>query len=472
MLMKRYATISADIVASTSLSTEELMRLTSRIKRTLLQLAEKYHGFWGRLVKGDSIECVVDNPQDSLRIALLLKSLVKSFVPSDGVRDDEFYRYGLRLAIGIGGMRNIDKEHDLMDGEAMYLSGRTLAEMRKKRVNYLQIVINQAGKQSIMPGLVALLNHVINEATPRQCETLFYKLQCGRDLDVSHKMGISRVGASTNLRNMGWDAISIAIDECEKELEKIASQDHDGEKQEAQTVSSIMAEDKIAVVNRVESLSRKKGIPEEQRKIKKKRGANAPNVITICFRKEDYEKAKLDKRLFGDSKKLLLHGLDCSVEENNIGQRMLLVSFIDDSNDFSADGDGQVIIDPTGDSRRKNRPVRSLPGRHNNRERISAVQGANLKEFKNSNLILQWKRLTKDVASDKDIIQAHARQCLLNRFTGCFNKNVFLITQFDNVHFKLFIRNDVKKEKEEMSDRKDDSEMPSKARKSKTVQTR
>ena len=57
--MKRCATISADIVASTSLSPRELMRLTQQIKATLDQLTKKYSGFWGRLVKGDSIERVI-----------------------------------------------------------------------------------------------------------------------------------------------------------------------------------------------------------------------------------------------------------------------------------------------------------------------------------------------------------------------------------------------------------------------------
>ena len=51
------ATISADIISSTSLSVEELTLLQSEIHGFLDGLSEKSHGNdWGRLFKGDSVE--------------------------------------------------------------------------------------------------------------------------------------------------------------------------------------------------------------------------------------------------------------------------------------------------------------------------------------------------------------------------------------------------------------------------------
>ena len=107
--MEYYAAISADIVSSTSLTADQWKSLTIKVRTLLDRIADHYDGFWGRLVKGDSIECVMENPGNALRIALLLKTLVKSFVPLDGIADDDFRRYGIRLAIGIGEMRIIDK---------------------------------------------------------------------------------------------------------------------------------------------------------------------------------------------------------------------------------------------------------------------------------------------------------------------------------------------------------------------------
>ena len=208
---KKYAAISADIVASTSLSRATLVELTSGVKHVLETAAASYQGFWGRLVKGDSIECVMECPGDALRVAVLLKSFIKSFIPTDGIADEKFKQFGLRLAIGIGEMRLIDKELDMMDGDAIYLSGRALADMQDKTTDSLQIVMKQDISNGALPVITLLLNQMINKATRRQCETLFHKLQCTVDAEVAQRMNISRSGANNNLRNMGWEAIERAI---------------------------------------------------------------------------------------------------------------------------------------------------------------------------------------------------------------------------------------------------------------------
>ena len=83
------ATISADIVSSTELKTSALNQLQSEIKAFVKQLGNEYKGTWGRLSKGDSVEIYIDNPQDSLRIALLLKTLIKKFkVDAESVGQD------------------------------------------------------------------------------------------------------------------------------------------------------------------------------------------------------------------------------------------------------------------------------------------------------------------------------------------------------------------------------------------------
>lgn len=102
-----YATISADVVSSTSLSKEAMIELNERLKKCLSTLELRYQGFWGRIVKGDSIECVMDFPEDAFEAALILKTLVKSFEPSDVNDSKIFNRYGLRIAIGIGEMKTM-----------------------------------------------------------------------------------------------------------------------------------------------------------------------------------------------------------------------------------------------------------------------------------------------------------------------------------------------------------------------------
>ena len=78
-----YATISADIVASTSLSAPETIELKQRIEKLFVLLQDRYPDFWGRQIKGDYIECVMQNVSNAFRVALIIKSYVKSFAVAD-----------------------------------------------------------------------------------------------------------------------------------------------------------------------------------------------------------------------------------------------------------------------------------------------------------------------------------------------------------------------------------------------------
>ena len=120
-----YAAISADIVSSTSFCIEETLALKQRIEDLFSILEKRFPGFWGRLIKGDYIECLLPSVKDSFRVALIIKSSIKSFPVAESKKKKLFRIYGIRMAIGIGDMRIVDKEHGIMDGEAIYLSGRT-----------------------------------------------------------------------------------------------------------------------------------------------------------------------------------------------------------------------------------------------------------------------------------------------------------------------------------------------------------
>ena len=66
------AILSADIVQSTSLQTKDLIDLRNKLLVFFADLGEEYPGFWGRIVRGDSIECYVPEPRFALRISILV----------------------------------------------------------------------------------------------------------------------------------------------------------------------------------------------------------------------------------------------------------------------------------------------------------------------------------------------------------------------------------------------------------------
>ena len=215
------ATISADVVSSTELTSNTLNRLQSEIKIFVEQLENEYKGSWGRLSKGDSVEIYIDNPQDSLRIALLLKTLIKKFrieteclsQDVDKKRLNMFRTYGVRIAIAVGDMRVVDKQIDMMDGEAIYASGRAIERQRtsnKSKVvikNTLFFESSNGELSQQINAYLGLLDVLFKRATERQCEVIYYRLLGKNENEISEKLGIKQSAVNQHSTLFGWNAV-------------------------------------------------------------------------------------------------------------------------------------------------------------------------------------------------------------------------------------------------------------------------
>ncbi|GHU64671.1 hypothetical protein FACS1894123_09730 [Bacteroidia bacterium] len=185
------ATISADIVSSTSLNVEQRLELEKELNHLLsvLKLTFGSDVFFGRLIKGDYIECVIENPQLALRVALLIKSHIKSLdIKADKNSAKElkdFKEYGVRIAIGIGELSIWNKKKGIIDGEAIYLSGRAINEMTaldKKIKKTLVFKSKNVDWTNIFSPIFDLLDVIFSKQKSGQSKIVFYKL-----LDKSEK---------------------------------------------------------------------------------------------------------------------------------------------------------------------------------------------------------------------------------------------------------------------------------------------
>lgn len=206
-----YAAISADVVSSTSLSRESMIELNEKLKKCLYILERRYQGFWGRIVKGDSIECIMSRPEDAFEVALILKTWVKSFEPSNIQEDKRFNRYGLRIAIGIGEMKTLDRSLDMMDGDAIYRSGRAMDKLVGRAKYSFVISMADSEHEQALQVILTLVNQLLNNATARKCETLCERILSSDTSKTAEKMGISVSGVNQTLKDLGWSAIEQAI---------------------------------------------------------------------------------------------------------------------------------------------------------------------------------------------------------------------------------------------------------------------
>ncbi len=207
-----YATVSADIVQSTSLDIKEMLFLRSKVQELLDKLQVCFPGFWGRLVRGDSIECVTDKPQDAFRITLILKCYIKSLNIRKNKAPKELKRFGIRAVIGLGSMRMVDREHDFMDGEAIYLSGRALDQKAMLMKGTLHVETSDFFQQKALNAIAALVDALLNHATARQCEVLFHRLFGEREQGIAQQLSITQSAVNQHLASVGWIPIEKALD--------------------------------------------------------------------------------------------------------------------------------------------------------------------------------------------------------------------------------------------------------------------
>lgn len=211
------ATISADIVRSTSLATEELVELRKNLWRLMDELEKTYSGFWARIVRGDSIECFVPEYKYALKIAILIKLFVKMQV--NGMNcDEELLRYGIRFSIGVGDIKYADKNDDIIDGPAIYMSGRNLDEISRRGNVFTAFQVMDAPESfcNLMDSYVALLSNLVDTYSAKQAEVIFYKLLGYKEVEISEKLRIYQSSVNTRSTNAQWGLVNTAIKDFEE----------------------------------------------------------------------------------------------------------------------------------------------------------------------------------------------------------------------------------------------------------------
>lgn len=217
------ATISADIVRSTSLETRDLLDLRRGLQNLISDLERDFPGFWARIVRGDSLECVVPECRDALRIAVLLKLFVKMRV-ADFDCSEMLQRHGIRFSIAAGDLKYADKDEDIIDGPAIYLSGRNLDEICRKgsRMSIFEIDRELRSLSNVMDSYVALICDLVDSYSAKQAAVVYYKLLGIKEVEISERLGIYQSSVNMRATNAQWGLLNKAIRSFEDfDLEKI-----------------------------------------------------------------------------------------------------------------------------------------------------------------------------------------------------------------------------------------------------------
>ena len=210
------ATLSADIVRSTSLRTEDLIELRNRLLNLFNELEKDYHGFWARIVKGDGIECYIPEHRYALRIAVLLKLFVK--MQADKCDCSEMLqKYGIRFSIGVSRGIYENRKQDIIDGPAIYISGRNLDIISRKTNVYSIVEVDGASEEMncFLDSYVAMVSNLVDSYSVKKAEVVYYKLLGFKEREISERLGIFQSSVNTRSSNAQWGLLNIAIKDFE-----------------------------------------------------------------------------------------------------------------------------------------------------------------------------------------------------------------------------------------------------------------
>jgi hypothetical protein len=219
------AIVSGDIIASTSLSNDDRSKIGNCLKLMTKKLNKKFK-VYSRLTEGnDYIDSYIPNNSDAIRVMLAIKCFVKSIPISinDSVNQEEnrskyFKMHGIRLALGIGELSRLDIDNGIIDGDAIYFSGRTISENRRT-YNREKIVIkntlfikseDKEFDEEFTP-LLALLDVLLSKCTAKQSTVLYLKLLGYDEATIARVLGKKQSTINEHSTGAGWIAIEKAV---------------------------------------------------------------------------------------------------------------------------------------------------------------------------------------------------------------------------------------------------------------------
>lgn len=204
-----FGAIAADVIDSTSLGRDDLLDLSNEVAWCFAD-AKHYAScqFWGRLVKGDTIECCLQNPNLALRLALLLKCRIKAWAGELNC-SSALQNLGIRFSIGVGNMRIVDPQIDIMDGEAIYIAGRNLNKLSgMSYTSAFGFVADDRNLTELINISISLLDDLINSMSAKQSAVIYHLLLGRNQTEIAKLLFISQSSVNSRAQKAGWRLIA------------------------------------------------------------------------------------------------------------------------------------------------------------------------------------------------------------------------------------------------------------------------
>lgn len=208
----KHAVISGDIVSSEKILAKK--DFYKHFKASLKEISEVLNPqFEFEFFRGDSFQTIVNEPSDSLLIAILIRASLRMItIETDGPS----YNPDARISIGIG---TIDYKTDKViesDGEAFRLSGRGLEQMTEKGERLGIFTPNEKLNDELNVAS-QLTDVLISNWTPASSEAVYYTtLHKMSQMELAQYLKISQPAIHKRLNISHFDKISLFLERFQK----------------------------------------------------------------------------------------------------------------------------------------------------------------------------------------------------------------------------------------------------------------
>lgn len=214
------AVITADIVDYSGLDSgkaDEVLDVLHSLFGELRSVRSNvFEGFSVR--RGDSIQGEVSDVRDSLRVALLLKTVINRISFGQGKKRKS--PVNVRIAIGVG---EVSSERDTVGqsfGEAYLFSGRLLDSMKKsKRVLAAKTQDEEVNRE--LDTEFRLLEVIMNNWKITSADVLYLTLSGLDEKQTASRLGISQSAVNQRKRSAGWNAVNALLTRYEELMDKL-----------------------------------------------------------------------------------------------------------------------------------------------------------------------------------------------------------------------------------------------------------
>jgi hypothetical protein len=215
------AVITGDIVHSGKLNADDKMYLAKALKKTL-KIWDKDFDMKSEMYRGDSFQCLVYSLSNSLRVAILLKTFIKSLNPSqvydiysrenpEKVNSRIFSAniFDVRISVGIGPVDFEMKSVATSDGVAFNISGSNLDKIKGTKQS---LIIGSDDEFSAeLETEIVLLDNILSRATALQCEVINLKALGYTEVKIANMLKIRQSAVNQRSVSAGWNAIDTLL---------------------------------------------------------------------------------------------------------------------------------------------------------------------------------------------------------------------------------------------------------------------